>query len=258
VNHLRVVSPLMMLIAVLGLAAVFVPGLGVETHGATRWIGTPSFAVQPGDFAKLAVPIYLSAWMSSRAEGVRVFWLGMFPCAVLVGIVVGLLILEPDLASAVVIAFTVMAITFVAGATTREFAWFNCTAFLAALALLGTQGQLSVDLHGATSPVVSFVAAVLFAMSIALVLAVPLALIRLKLRRSPGWRPFGPLMAISMVIWVCYEIAFNIGWAIHFIPNDNVYPQLSIARIPNVALMTLAIVLACCIAVSRIARKNQA
>ena len=67
-RRLRAFSPLFMIVAVVGLMAVLVPGIGIEQNGARRWIqieGTP--AVQPSEFAKLAVVIYVAAWLASRA-----------------------------------------------------------------------------------------------------------------------------------------------------------------------------------------------
>ena len=96
-RQLRVISPLLMLGALLSLAAVLVPGVGLESNGATRWIriGGPMPPVQPSEFAKLALIIYVSAWLAGRGENVKELWTGFLPFVVLVGIAAGLIMLEP-------------------------------------------------------------------------------------------------------------------------------------------------------------------
>jgi len=115
---LRSISPLLMLVSIVGLMAVLVPGLGVERHGAQRWISLgPLPPVQPSEFAKLALIIYVSAWLAGRGENVKAFWTGFFPFVVLVGLVAGLVMLEPDLGTTIIIVMTTLTLVFVAGAS---------------------------------------------------------------------------------------------------------------------------------------------
>jgi cell division protein FtsW len=118
-RQLRVVSPLLMLAAIIGLFAVLMPGIGMERNGATRWIaiGGPIPPIQPSEFAKLALIVYVSAWLAGRGDNVKVFWLGFFPCVLLVGFVAGLVMLEPDLGTTIVLVLTTMTLVFVAGAS---------------------------------------------------------------------------------------------------------------------------------------------
>jgi cell division protein FtsW len=118
-RHLRVISPLLMLAAIVSLVAVLVPGIGLAHNGATRWIGIggPIPPLQPSEFAKLAIIVYVSAWLAARGDGVKVFWLGFFPCVLLVGVVAGLVMLEPDLGTTIVLVLTTMTLVFVAGAS---------------------------------------------------------------------------------------------------------------------------------------------
>jgi cell division protein FtsW len=125
-RRLRVVSPLLMLAAILGLVAVLLPGIGVDRNGAARWIavGGPIPPLQPSEFAKLALIIYVSAWLAGRGEHVKAFWTGFFPFVVLVGLVAGLVMLEPDLGTTIVIVLTTMTLVFVAGASLTHVAAF--------------------------------------------------------------------------------------------------------------------------------------
>jgi len=125
-RNLRVISPLLMLAAIFGLFAVLVPGIGLERNGATRWIaiGGPIPPLQPSEFAKLALIIYVAAWLAGRGDQMKTFWLGFFPCVLLVGFVAGLVMLEPDLGTAIVLVLTTMTLVFVAGASLTHVAAF--------------------------------------------------------------------------------------------------------------------------------------
>jgi cell division protein FtsW len=110
-------SPLLMLAALIGLAAALVPGLGVEQNGAQRWVQLgPLPAVQPSEFAKLAVVIYKAAWLAAKGDAVRSLSLGVLPFVAMVGLVGALVMLEPDLGTAVIIAIITGTLFFIAGA----------------------------------------------------------------------------------------------------------------------------------------------
>src|SRR3990167_6930705 len=79
------------------LILVFIPGVGVYLLGAKRWINTGFFLFQPAEFIKLALAIYLASWLSSKEKG----RLGAF--LLLLGLIVLLVILQPDMGTAVVI-----------------------------------------------------------------------------------------------------------------------------------------------------------
>ena len=84
---------------------MLVPGLGIEQNGAQRWVQVgPLPSVQPSEFAKLAVTVYLAAWLATKGEAVRSFSLGVIPFVGMVGIVGALVMLEPDLGTTLIIA----------------------------------------------------------------------------------------------------------------------------------------------------------
>jgi len=117
-HWLRSVSPLLVLAAIVGLMAVLVPGLGLEVNGARRWIALgPLPPAQPSEFAKLALIIYVSAWLAGKRTEVRSFALGFVPFVLMVGIVAGLILLEPDTGTAAVLVLTTVTLFFVAGAS---------------------------------------------------------------------------------------------------------------------------------------------
>ncbi len=116
-HFLRRLSPLLMLGALIGLALVLVPGLGVTQNGAQSWIAIgPLPPLQPSEFAKLAVLIYLAAWLAAKGDILHDVALGVLPFVGMVGVVGALVILQPDIGTAVMIAAITGTLFFVAGA----------------------------------------------------------------------------------------------------------------------------------------------
>ena len=128
-RRLRAFSPLIMIVAVLALMAVLVPGIGLEQNGARRWIQIGSAPpLQPSEFAKLAVVIYVAAWLASRGGAIQHVSLGLVPFSLIVGFLGFLLMAEPDLGTGITITAIAGLMFFVAGAAIRH---------ITALALLG-------------------------------------------------------------------------------------------------------------------------
>jgi cell division protein FtsW len=102
--------------AVASLLVVLLPGVGNEVYGAQRWIRLFGFQFQPSEFAKLAFIIYMSHWFAEKREQVRDFVYGFLPFVLLLAIVTALLLKQPDMGTASVIAVTAISIYFTAGA----------------------------------------------------------------------------------------------------------------------------------------------
>jgi cell division protein FtsW len=115
---LRRWSPLILLLALGGLLFVLLPGVGHNSNGAARWIKLgPLPPAQPSEFAKLAMVIYIAAWLAAKGEQVKQFSLGVLPFVMMVGLVGGLIMLEPDMGTFIVIVLTTGTMFFVAGAS---------------------------------------------------------------------------------------------------------------------------------------------
>ncbi len=109
-------SVIFMLVTIATLIAVFIPGIGVRALGAHRWIGIGSiFNFQPAELAKLTLIFYLSAWFSSKEKGrFTAFLLLLF-------LVVGLIIVQPDLGTAIIVTCIAVAMYFLSGASILHF-----------------------------------------------------------------------------------------------------------------------------------------
>ena len=87
--------------------------VGSDRFGGQRWLLNGS--VQPGEIAKLAVIVYIADWLSSKGERIRHVTYGLVPFAILLGFVTGLIMLQPDFSTAVLIATTAITMFFIAG-----------------------------------------------------------------------------------------------------------------------------------------------
>jgi len=114
-NRLRTWSVPMLLIALAGLVLVLSP-IGVERNGAARWLILGPVSVQPSEFAKLAVLVYVSAWLASRGRDINQFSLGFVPFVLLMSVVGALIIAEPDMGTTVIVVLVACTLFFVAGA----------------------------------------------------------------------------------------------------------------------------------------------
>lgn len=113
----RVAVPLM-IVCLIGLVLVLF--FGEENQGARRWFMGGS--VQPGEFAKLITVIYIAAWVTSKGTKLRKVTYGLIPFSILVGLVTGLIALEPNYSTSILIGLTAFGMFFIAGADLIQFA----------------------------------------------------------------------------------------------------------------------------------------
>ncbi len=103
-----------------GLALVLIPGFGREAGGASRWIEFGGFRFQPSELAKLAMVLYAADLLSRRGRKPYTLRELAGPLGVPFAVIGGLIMLQPDLGTFLVIAATVFAMLFLAGTRFRE------------------------------------------------------------------------------------------------------------------------------------------
>jgi cell division protein FtsW len=121
---------ILLLVTIATLIAVLI--FSDQVFGARRSFIGGSY--QPGELAELTVVIYMSAWLSSKNRKVDSFWNGLVPFAILLGIIGGLVVLQPDLSTAVTIFIVAGVMYFLAGA--------NLTYLGAILGVMGVGGYI--------------------------------------------------------------------------------------------------------------------
>jgi cell division protein FtsW len=134
-RRLRQAAAPLLGVALVLLVVVLVPGIGTCAGGACRWLRVTSFAgVQPAEIAKIGLIVYLAFWLASRRDRVTGAS-ATVPFALLVTLIAGLVVAEPDLGTAIVIGIVALALYFAAGARIVAFAGVGALAGLAALIL---------------------------------------------------------------------------------------------------------------------------
>lgn len=102
------------------LALVFVPHIGFAHGGARRWLSIGPLSFQPVEFAKYATVIYIAAWLSVIKQNVKTFAQGLLPFLIILGLVGGLLLLQPDTDSFLIIVAACLFMYFISGAKWRD------------------------------------------------------------------------------------------------------------------------------------------
>lgn len=97
-----------------------VPIFGKEVKGARSWFDLGPFSLQPSEFAKLGIILYLAALISKKEERFRNFRKGLMPALVTVGIVSGLIMLQPDLGSTMILILCALLVIVVGGANLKH------------------------------------------------------------------------------------------------------------------------------------------
>jgi len=101
---------------------VLVLKFGRTTYGASRWLNVGSFfSFQPSEITKLLLALYIADWLARKGNKVSTFLYGLAPFVILVGIVLGLVLLENDMGTAIIIAGFATAMFFTAGANIVQF-----------------------------------------------------------------------------------------------------------------------------------------
>ncbi len=117
-RRLRLVSIPLYVVAIGLLVLVLVPGMGTVIGGSARWLKLgPLPSVHPAELAKIALVVYLAHWLARRGSGAHGLWSGTVPFLVIFVPVVALILREPDLGTAMVIALTGITMFLVAGAS---------------------------------------------------------------------------------------------------------------------------------------------
>ncbi len=132
-----------MAIALLGLIAVLV--IGDDRYGARRTLFNGS--IQPSEPAKVALLIYISAWLASKGERIRDISYGLVPFGVLMGGVAGLIVAEPDISTTVILVAAGGLVFFLAGADMRQILLGGAIAALTLFLLIYYNGHAQARLE---------------------------------------------------------------------------------------------------------------
>ena len=123
-----VVYGILIVTAILLLAVFGFPPI----NGARRWIRFPGVSFQPSEIAKIALPIFLAYFLTEKTDAIADLKETVLPCGLVLAFLCGLVMLEPDLGTTMVLCAIFVAIYFAAGAK-----WLHILATLGSLLLVG-------------------------------------------------------------------------------------------------------------------------
>lgn len=110
----RIASP-MLFGSIVALVLVLVPGVGVSVYGATRWLGAGPIQIQPSEFAKFGLVLFISDLLARRAHRIGHLAITLRPVLVVSGVVAVLLLLQPNLGTTMVTGAIVGSMLLVSG-----------------------------------------------------------------------------------------------------------------------------------------------
>lgn len=115
---------LILLICLILLILVLIPGLGIVRNGSRSWFGIGSFSIQPSEFSKIGLIIFTSKYLSKSNKFLKNYKKGVFPILFILLLIFGLIMLEPDFGTGMIIVVTIIALLFIAGVNMKFFLYF--------------------------------------------------------------------------------------------------------------------------------------
>lgn len=108
-------SKILLLGCVLLLVLVLIPGIGTVRNGSRSWFGIGSFGIQPSEFTKLALIIFTSKYLVKNERSISDIKHGVLPILSLTLLIFGLIMLQPDFGTGMILVMTIIGLLFVGG-----------------------------------------------------------------------------------------------------------------------------------------------
>ncbi len=126
------VRPILLVAGLLLLVALVIPGVGHTVNGSTRWIRLGSVNIQISEIIKIFIVIYLAGYLRKHYAVISESWRLMLVPIALLMLIAGLLLMQPDFGSTVVVSITVFSMLWFAGVKLR---FFTMLSLLSGIAL---------------------------------------------------------------------------------------------------------------------------
>jgi cell division protein FtsW len=109
------------IISIILLILVLIPGIGSIRNGSRSWFGIGPFGIQPSEFSKIIIIIVASKYLSNSNKYLKDFKKGLLPILLVLLLVFGLIMLQPDFGTGMIIVTTILAMMFIAGVSIKFF-----------------------------------------------------------------------------------------------------------------------------------------
>ena len=125
-----------LLFSILLLIAVFIPGIGRAAGGARRWISLGPISFQPSEIAKMALVFYAADVLARKQSEIKDFLYGLLPLMMALGACMVLILLEPDLGTAIALACLIIIMAFIAGVDIKQLLSMTIPGLIAIIGLI--------------------------------------------------------------------------------------------------------------------------
>ena len=120
------------------LVLVLIPGIGTIRNGSRSWFGIGSLGIQPSEFVKLGLVIFTAKYLSKNIKEMKFIKRGVLPILIVTIIIFGVIMLQPDFGTGVVIVISIIGLLFVSGVKMSFFTKIGI------LGLMGITGLIAV------------------------------------------------------------------------------------------------------------------
>ena len=123
-------------ISIILLVLVLIPGIGIIRNGSRSWFGIAGFGIQPSEFAKLSLIIFASKYLEKSNKFLKDYKKGVFPILGILFFVFGLIMLEPDFGTGMILVISIIALLFMAGVNMKFFIGLGIVGLIGIVALI--------------------------------------------------------------------------------------------------------------------------
>lgn len=124
------------LICTIMLILVLIPGIGSIRNGSRSWFGIGSLGLQPSEFTKLGLIIFTSKYLSNNTKELKNIKKGVLPILGILLLIFGLIMLEPDFGTGIVIVMTIIVLLFISGVKMNFFIKIGILGLLGVIILI--------------------------------------------------------------------------------------------------------------------------
>lgn len=114
-------SNILLIGCIILLILVLIPGVGMVRNGSRSWFGIGSFGIQPSEFTKLALIIFTSKYLMNNEKNMKNIKKGVLPILCVLLFVFGLIMLQPDFGTGMIIVVSIIGLLFVGGVSMKFF-----------------------------------------------------------------------------------------------------------------------------------------
>ena len=129
-------SNIILISCIILLILVLIPGIGTIRNGSRSWFGIGGFGIQPSEFTKLGIIIFTSKYLAFNEKSIKDIKKGLLPILSVLILVFGLIMLQPDFGTGIIIVISIVGLLFISGVPMGFFIKIGLIGLLGIVALI--------------------------------------------------------------------------------------------------------------------------